>query len=107
MAELGFLDGVALGFTDASPMPFAESGGRMAFAAAAEDTDNAYDDGACAGSVVGVLEADGRVVCMERVQGTHKIEGLVVTSSGLLMVADPDDPSQRAPLLVGSLPTWA
>lgn len=104
VVALGALDGVALGFTDASPMDPASS--RIAFAAAAEDTANAYDDGPCAGSVVGVLEADGRVAFVERVEGRSKIEGLSVGPTGLLMVADPDDPTQRAPLFSSAVPAW-
>jgi hypothetical protein len=104
VATLGSLDGVALGFTDASPM--GSTTARIAFAAAAEDTDNPYDDGPCAGSVIGVLEADGRVGFVERCQAHSKIEGLAVGPNGLLMVADPDDPAQRAPLFASALPRW-
>ena len=104
VATLGSLDGVALGFTDASPMDSAT--GRIAFAAAAEDTDNPYDDGPCAGSVVGVLEADGRVAFLERCETRCKIEGLTVGPERLLMVADPDDPTQRAPLFASAVPRW-
>jgi hypothetical protein len=104
VVALGALDGVALGFTDASPMDPASS--RIAFVAAAEDTANPYDDGPCAGSVVGLLEANGRVAFMERLEGRSKIEGLSVGPTGLLMVADPDDPTQRAPLFSSAVPAW-
>jgi hypothetical protein len=116
VVELGSLEGVALGFTDAAPLPRVGAAveaaspterWRIAFAAAAEDTDNAYDDGACAGSVVGVLRPSGRVALVERVSGQHKIEGLDVHSDRLLMVADPDDPTQRAPLFrAPPMPAW-
>ena len=110
--ELGVLDGVPLGFTDASP--FGSKTGQLAFAAAAEDTENPYDDGPCAGSVVGVLEADGRVSFLERLAGHHKIEGLAIADGphadgagrAAFLVADPDDSTQRAPLFRASLPAW-
>ncbi len=53
--DLGAIDGVPLGFTDAAPLP----GGAVLFTAAAEATDNAYDDGACRGSAIGLLDARG------------------------------------------------
>jgi hypothetical protein len=74
--------------------------------AAAEDTADPYEDGPCTGSVVGVLEADGRVAFMEQVEGRFKIEGVAVRPSGLLLVADPDDPTQHAPLFTSALPPW-
>ncbi len=104
VATLGSLDGVALGFTHASPMDSATA--RIAFAAAAEATDSPYDDGPCAGSVVGVLEADGRVAFVDRCDTRCKIEGLAVRPEGLLLVADPDDPTQRSPLFASALPPW-
>jgi hypothetical protein len=95
---LGALDGVPLSFTDASPLgPDA-----VAFLAAAEDTDDPYEDGACAGSVAGVLDADGAIRWMERVEGRHKLEGLATSAAGTLMVADPDDRSRRAGLFAAS-----
>lgn len=69
---LGQLDGVALGFTDATPLP----GGGWAFSAAAEATDDSYHDGACAGSVLGIVGSDGRVVDLHRLPGRHKVEGI-------------------------------
>jgi hypothetical protein len=102
--SLGSLAGVPLGFTDASPVDRYTS--RIAFAAAAEDTRNAYDDGPCAGSVIGLLDGDGRVAFMAPVDARAKIEGLAVGPEGLLMVADPDDRAQRAPLFRAPLPRW-
>ena len=95
--NLGLLDKVRLGFTDASPLPGDDS--RIAFTAAAEDTDDPYLDGACAGSALGVLDAAGKVEWAEQIEGTNKIEGLTVEQDGrVLLVADPDDRSRRAPL---------
>lgn len=107
VVDLGLLDGVPLGFTDGAPLIFDYAPDCMVFAAAAEDVDNPYDDGPCTGSVVGLLSLDGRVTTKEQVDGPHKIEGIVLTSDGMLMVADPDDPTRRAPLLKASLPQWA
>ncbi|MDP1823299.1 MAG: hypothetical protein Q8L48_08660 [Archangium sp.] len=93
---LGALEGVALSLTDLCLGP----GGTVLFTAAAENTDNPYDDGVVAGSVVGVLDRrgrvdDGRLVVAPGV----KLEGLCWLEQGeLRLVADPDDPSARAPL---------
>lgn len=106
--SLGDLDGVPLGFTDACPMEVDVGGSRIAFIAVAENTANAYDDGPCAGSVLGVLDEEGRLVCVARFEGHYKLEGLALASPrrGLLLVADPDDRSRRAPLFEAAWP-WA
>ena len=54
--DLGQVDGIAFGFTDATALP---EGGGWLFSAVAEDTDNAFDDGACSGVAIGVVGADG------------------------------------------------
>lgn len=99
MIELGRLDGVMLAFTDATPL----ADGRWLFAAAAEATRDSCADGAVAGSVIGHVDAQGRVH-MRRVHGRHKIEGLAARAAPggglqLAMVTDDDDPSQPARLL--------
>lgn len=96
--NLGELQDVPLGFTDASPLDPASA--RLAFVAAAEDTDDPYEDGPCPGSVMGVLDAAGAVEWVEPVEGGHKLEGLAVTrGEPALAVADPDDRARPAPLL--------
>lgn len=89
---LGTRDGVPLGFTDASALP----DGRLLFVAAAEDTDDAYEDGAVAGSAVGMLAADGRLLWTEPVAGSAKLEGLAAECDGdtirLALASDADDP---------------
>lgn len=101
--DLGALAGVHLTFTDASPLP----GGRLVFSAVAEDTPDAYADGPCAGAAIGLLDADGRVISMEPLQPTLKVEGVHATAGAgrvsLLLVADGDDPQQPAPLLSAEL----
>lgn len=92
-----------LGFTDASPI--AEGDRRIVFVAAAEDTDDPYLDGECTGSAIGVLDEQGRVEWLETLEGKNKVEGVTVEAGArrALLVADPDDRSQRAPLLECSL----
>lgn len=96
--NLGSLNGVRLGFSDASALP----DGRIAFSAVAERTDNPYDDGECAGSAVGILEADDSTKVIGRIEG-HKVEGIHARVTGsrleLLMVTDADDPNRPSPLL--------
>ena len=87
---LGNLEGVPLSLTDLCLGPR----GELIFTAAAEATDNPYDDGVVKGSVIGVLDGGRRVV----VPGV-KLEGVCWLKSGeLRLVADPDDPAKRAPL---------
>jgi len=92
--QLGALDGVPLGFTDA-----AEWHGALLYSAAAEDSPDAVRDGRVAGSVVGVIddrcvrwtpltEADGAPF-------RGKAEGLVAApgeGDRLYLVVDADDP---------------
>jgi len=94
--DLGELDGVPLSFTDAASID--PRSRRILISATAEDTGNAYDDGPCRGSVVGVLDADGRVEHLRRVEPPVKIEGVATTGTKLFLVADADDPTRRAPL---------
>lgn len=94
---LGHLDGVRLTLTDLAT----DTEGRLCFSAAAERTDNRYEDGPCAGSVVGRFNADLAVEALWRLPGEWKIEGL--TGDGpnrWLLVADADDPAVPSPLLV-------
>jgi hypothetical protein len=106
--SLGTLDGVPLGFTDASPLP----DGRLLFAAAAEAGGSTYEDGAATGSVLGVLDCDSaRVQAQRRLATTDKIEGLHASVAGdrlrLYLVADGDDRTLRAPLYGATLPLAA
>jgi hypothetical protein len=96
---LGELGGVPLGFTDLAALP----DGRLAFSAAAEASDNAYADGAVAGSVLGWLTPDGRVEFLGRLPGALKVEGIAVQPmpGGLewLLVTDADARGRAAQLL--------
>jgi hypothetical protein len=97
--ELGDVDGIPLCFTDGAALP----DGDMVFTAVAEDTDDSYVDGACAGSAVGILRGDGSVARMEWLAGSPKVEGVDVqirdADLHLLMVTDADDADQPAELL--------
>lgn len=102
---LGELDGIPLGLTDLARHP----DGTLWFTAAAEDTDNPVDDGACAGSVMGCFDADFRVVWSTRLPGVLKIEGLQFEGQSEAgehwwLVADADSAETRAPLLSVVLP---
>ena len=98
--DLGNIDGVALGFTDAAALP----GGAWLFTAVAEDTNDSVADGPCSGSVVGLVDSRGDLVTMNRLQPKMKVEGIDVqaTSRGLLLclVTDADTPAQPSMLLL-------
>ena len=103
--ELGLVDGIALGFTDA-----AECGDRVLFSAAAEDSPDATRDGRVAGSAIGVIAADGRTrwAPLTEPHGRSfagKVEGLLVEDGGdhLLVVVDADDPDAPSELCTVAL----
>jgi hypothetical protein len=102
-AELGRCGGVPLCFTDASALP----DGGIAFSAIAEDTDDAYHDGPCVGAAVGIVERDGRIRALERLERPLKIEGLDARVTGdamkLLLVTDADDAAVPACLYGGTM----
>ena len=97
--DMGEVDGVPLGLTDGVAL----SGGRWAFSAVAENTNNSFDDGPCIASVVGVISADGTVLQSHRLKGAPKVEGIsaVINCSGisLTMVTDDDNPTAPSRLL--------
>ena len=101
--ELGQLDGVDLGFTDGAALP----GGGWIFSAAAERTGNSFDDGPLAGSVVGVVGADGRLTALHRLDKALKVEGIAARArpggTDLCLVTDADDASQPASMLLARL----
>lgn len=96
---LGELQGVALGFTDGAAL----DDGRWLFSAVAENTLDSYQDGACLGAVIGLVEADGQVCRLATLDGQWKVEGLAVQQRGasvlLSLVTDADDPQIAASLL--------
>jgi hypothetical protein len=92
------LGGVPLSFTDA-----AVHAGRVLFTAAAEDTDDTYQDGACTGSVVGELR-DREVIWARQVQPACKLEGISCADDRLWLVADADDRGTPTPLYSARIP---
>jgi hypothetical protein len=87
--DLGQIGGIPLCFTDAAALPY----GRMVFTAVAEDTDDTYKDGACAGAAVGIV--DKELQCLYHLERPYKVEGVNARVEGdvirLLMVTDADD----------------
>ena len=94
--SLGAMAGAPLGFTDGAAVP----GGGWIFSAVAEDTSDSYNDGACAGSALGWVGADGRLLGIEALDRAPKVEGIALAAPGqLLMVTDSDDPGTASALL--------
>lgn len=97
--ELGHIDDVPLCFSDGCALP----DGRWLFTAVAEDTDSAYEDGACAGAAVGMVDASNHLLWIKQVTPSLKIEGIEArqTADGihLLLVTDADDISVPSSLL--------
>lgn len=98
--ELGALGGVRLGFTDG----IALDGDRWLFAAAAEDSPNAVDDGKVRGSVIG--EADDRGGAFAPLTDEAgaplpvKLEGIARRRDGVVLgVLDADDPEVASELV--------
>lgn len=96
--DLGHVEGVPLCFTDATALP----GGDMVFSAVAEDTDDAFNDGACVGAAIGIVGNEGRLRFVRRLDRPYKIEGIHAELDGnrldLLAVTDADDPDIAAAL---------
>ena len=89
--DLGQIDGIPFCFTDAAALP----DGDMVFTAIAEDTDDAYNDGPCAGAAIGIADNDGHLRCLRRLDRPYKVEGVDARVDGdvirLLLVTDADD----------------
>ena len=101
---LGALANVALRLTELEAI-----GDRLFFAATAEATTSAYDDGAVAGSVIGVIDGDERaagavprwavVVDEHGAPLVAKLEGLAADGAHLVASVDADDPDAASELL--------
>jgi hypothetical protein len=105
--DLGTSRGTPLAFTDGKALP-ASHGGWL-FSAAAEDRSNSYDDGACRGSVLGVVDRRGRLQQVWPMDTLLKVEGIDWRqepggSLAVFMVTDADDATQPAWLLSARLP---
>ena len=101
--DLGAVDDIPLGFTDAAIVPT----GELVFVAVAEDTDDSYHDGACAAAAIGIMSREGAVRRLQPIEGAHKVEGVHASLEGdtvrLLLVTDGDDPAIAAGLYAASL----
>jgi hypothetical protein len=101
--RLGSVAGVPLGFTDGAALP----GGRWVFTAVAEVTDDSVADGACVGSVVGVMSAEGKLLARHAMPNDEKIEGIDARlwRGGIefCVVTDADDPRIASQLLRGNV----
>ena len=100
---LGMVGDVPLCFTDATLLP----SGSWVFSAAAEATDDNYNDGAFVGGAIGVINAQGSICVLERIDERYKVEGvsarLEADTVHLLLVTDADDASRPAQLLQTTL----
>lgn len=101
--ELGDANGVPLTFTDAAGLP----NGGMVFSCVAEDTEDAYEDGACGAAAIGMIDAEGALVWIQRTTEAHKIEGIDARLEGsilrLLLVTDADNVAIPAGLFAAEL----
>ena len=97
--DLPGIDGLPLGFTDGAAL----DGGGFAFTAVAENTDDAYADGTCAGSAIGIVDCRDVMRALWQLRPALKVEGIAVVQDGkgttLEVVTDADDPKVPARLL--------
>lgn len=101
--DLGEISGVPLCFTDATPL----DNGAIVFTAAAENTSDAYLDGACMGSAIGVINASGELHSLDKIDEVLKLEGVDASINGstlnLLLVSDADNEAIAATLYTAVL----
>ena len=97
--DLGRIGDARLTFTDAA----LRADGTLLYSASAESSPNAYDDGAVAGSALGVLSEQGaRYTLLRDERGAlalDKAEGLALRAGRVdqaLVVFDPDDRTRPA-----------
>lgn len=103
--ELGSVDGVALGFTDATCLP----DGELLALAVAEDTDDPYSDGATLGSYLCRFDRHNELQSLTALHVPEKTEGIALwlnspTAKPLLVfVTDADDAAIPAGLFTAPL----
>ena len=101
--DLGTIDAAPLCFSDGAALP----DGRLVFAAIAEAADDSVQDGPCNGAAVGIIDCNGGLQLLERIEPTYKIEGIDARMDGsrieLSLVTDADDPTIAALLLRATL----
>jgi hypothetical protein len=102
--DLGELDGVRLSFSDATAL----TDDLVVFTASAEGGGSSYDDGAIHGSVVGTIDARGRVRRLRTIDRRWKVEGVhAALDAGVIdfaFVCDQDSEDEPSPLLSATMP---
>jgi hypothetical protein len=105
--DLGKMDGVPLGFTDACR----PASGLWLYSAVAEDTADARADGDFVGAVIGLATRADGILWQRRIAPPFKVEGIDATLRGnalsILCVTDADDQAVPAQLLRISAPVRA
>ncbi|MGH7554087.1 MAG: DUF6929 family protein [Longimicrobiales bacterium] len=103
--ELGWLDGVPLGFTDAAAL-----GSSVLYTAAAEISPDVTLDGPVVGSAIGIISGDSaRWTPLRTADGElfgGKVEGITIDPKKpgtVYLVVDRDDPAQASELCVAAL----
>ncbi len=103
--DLGEMDGVRLGFSDATAL----TDDLVVFTASAEDGGSSYDDGSIKGSVVGTIDASGTVQRLRTIDRRWKVEGVHASlDAGVIdfvFVCDQDSEEEPSPLLSATMPT--
>ncbi len=103
LIELGAVNGVPLGITDAAMV----TDELWAVSAAAENTDNSFADGPCMASVIALINSEHRVVAQYELVDSPKVEGLAATVIGesvnFVMVTDADNPALVSQLRTASV----
>ena len=101
--RLGGTRGVPFSVTDAAALP----DGGLLVTAVAEDTGDAYNDGACIGAAVFRLTAGLETAQSWQLDRPHKVEGIAAavtgTTADVLLVTDADDPAIPAALIEARL----
>lgn len=96
--DLGAIDGIRYGFTDATPL----DDGRVLFLAAAEASPNAIDDGTVLGTLLGIIEGgEVRSTPLAFEGKPIKAEGITLDPKNparAYVVDDPDDPDRATRL---------
>jgi hypothetical protein len=103
LLDLGAVDGVPLGVTDAA----AVTDDLWAVSAAAENTDNSYADGPCLASAIALIDNAHRVLAQFELADAPKVEGLVASSAAgrvrFVMVTDSDNPAIASQIRTASV----
>lgn len=100
--ELGLLQNQPLSFTDAYPLNSYE----FIFLAAAENTDNTYDDGEYLGATLGVMNLKGEILFQEPLEIPDKPEGICIYKNHIWMATDADNPEKPSKLYRMLLPKF-